>query len=72
MCRTPSADCGAKRDGRLLPVLAANNRAAEELTQRLFPATVPRSVAVSYGAGWGAGRAAANLAVLDARDSIAG
>lgn len=67
-----SATAEVKRDGRLVPVLAANNRAAEELTQRIFPATVPRPVAVSNGAGWGAGRAAANLAVLDARDSIAG
>lgn len=61
-----------KRDGRLLPVLAANIRATEELTERLFPSTVPRSVTVSNGAGWGAGRAAANMAVLDTRDSIAG
>lgn len=61
-----------RRDGRLLPVLAANSRATEELTERLFPSTVPRSVAVPNGAGWGAGRAAANMAVLDIRDSIAG
>lgn len=60
------------RDARLLPVLAANSRATDELTDRLFPSTVPRAVAVSDGAGWGAGRAAANMAVLDARDSIAG
>jgi hypothetical protein len=60
------------RDARLLPVLAANSRAADELTDRLFPSTVPRSIAVSNGAGWVAGRAAANMAVLDARDSIAG
>jgi len=60
------------RDGRLLPVLAASSRVAEELTHRLFPSTVSRSVAVSNGAGWGAGRAAANMAVLDTRDSIAG
>ncbi|TDH48378.1 DUF2786 domain-containing protein [Mycobacterium eburneum] len=61
-----------KRDARLLPVLAANNRATEELTERLFPSTVPRSVAVSNGAGWGAGRAAADMAVLETRESIAG
>ena len=67
-----SVTAEVKRDGRLLPVLAANNRAAEELTHRLFPSTVPRSVAVSNGAGWGAGRAAADMAVLDTRDSIAG
>lgn len=40
-----------RRDGRLLPVLAANSRATEELTERLFPSTVPRSVAVPNGAG---------------------
>ncbi len=67
-----SVTAEVKRDARLLPVLAANSRAADELTYRLFPSTVPRSVAVSNGAGWGAGRAAANMAVLDARDSIAG
>jgi hypothetical protein len=67
-----SVTAEVKRDRRLLPVLAANNRAAEELTHRLFPSTVPRSVSVSNGAGWGAGRAAADMAVLDTRDSIAG
>ncbi len=67
-----SVTAEVKRDGRLLPVLAANSRAVDELTCRLFPSTVPRSVAVSNGAGWGAGRAAANMAVLEARDSIAG
>jgi Protein of unknown function (DUF2786) len=67
-----SVTAEVKRDGRLLPVLAANSRAAEELTYRLFPSTVPRSVAVSNGAAWGAGRAAADMAVLDTCDSIAG
>ncbi|ORV10686.1 DUF2786 domain-containing protein [Mycobacterium celatum] len=67
-----SVSAEVEREARLLPVLAANSRATEELTQRLFPSTVPRAVAVSNGAGWGAGRAAANMAVLDARDSIAG
>jgi hypothetical protein len=61
-----------KGDGRLLPVLAANSLAADELVCRLFPSTVPRAVSVSNGAGWGAGRAAANMAMLDTRDSIAG
>jgi len=59
-------------DSRLLPVLAANSRAADELTDRMFPSTVPQSVSVSNGAGWGAGRAAADLARLDVRDAIAG
>lgn len=67
-----SVTAEVKRDGRLLPVLAANSRAAEELAHQLFPSTVPRSVAASNGAGWGAGRAAANVAVLDTRDAIAG
>ena len=61
-----------KQDGRLLPVLAANSRAADELTDRLFPLTTPRSVSVSDAAGWDAGRAAADMAVLDTRDAIAG
>lgn len=61
-----------KQDGRLLPVLAANSRAADELTDRLFPSTVARSLSASGGAGWGAGRAAADMAVLDTRDAIAG
>ncbi|HEU4361962.1 MAG TPA: hypothetical protein VFR27_10685 [Mycobacterium sp.] len=61
-----------KHDGRLLPVLAASCQAADELADRLFPSTVPRSVAVSDGAGWGAGRAAADLAALDFRGVIAG
>lgn len=71
---TASASVTAEvtRDRRLLPVLAANSRATEELTERLFPSTVPRSVAVSNRAGWGAGLAAADMALLDTRDSIAG
>lgn len=67
-----SVTAEVERDGRLLPVLTATSRAAEELTHRLFPSTVPREMTVSNGAGWGAGRAAANMAVLDTRDSIAG
>ncbi len=67
-----SVTAEVERDGRLLPVLAASSRATEEFTERLFPSTLPRSVAVSNGAGWGAGRAAANMEVLDIRDSIAG
>jgi hypothetical protein len=34
--------------------------------------TTPRPVSVSDVAGWGAGRAAADMAVLDMRDAIAG
>jgi hypothetical protein len=61
-----------EREGRLLPVLAANSLEVDELIYRLFPSTVPHAVAASNSAGWGAGRAAANMAVLDARDSLAG
>lgn len=67
-----SVTAEVKDDNRLLPVLGANSRAADELTDRLFPSTTPRSIAVSDAAGWGAGRAAADMAVLDARDAIAG
>jgi Protein of unknown function (DUF2786) len=59
-------------DGRLLPVLAANSRAADELTDRLFPLTTARSVSASDAAGLVAGRVAADMAVLDMRDAIAG
>jgi hypothetical protein len=59
-------------DSRLLPVLAAGNRAAEELTDRLFPGVVQRRVSVSNGAGWSAGRAAADLAQFDVHRPIAG
>jgi hypothetical protein len=59
-------------DSRLLPVLAARSRAADDLTDRLFPSTVRRGISVSNKAGWGAGRVAADLALLDVRDSIAG
>jgi uncharacterized protein DUF2786 len=59
-------------DSRLLPVLAARSRAADELTDRLFPSTVSRGISASNTAGWGAGRVAADLARLDVQDSIAG
>ena len=60
------------KDSRLLPVLAARSRAADEFTERLFPSMVRRRVSVSNGAGWGAGRAAADLARLDVHGAIAG
>jgi Protein of unknown function (DUF2786) len=59
-------------DSRLLPVLAARSRAADELADRLFPAMVQRQISVSNSAGWGAGRVAADLAQLDVQESIAG
>ncbi|OMC38998.1 hypothetical protein A5740_02865 [Mycobacterium sp. GA-1841] len=57
---------------RLLPVLAAHSRATDDLTNRLFPATIARMMSVSNGAGWSAGRIAADLAQLDVRRPIAG
>ncbi|WP_238994631.1 DUF2786 domain-containing protein [Mycolicibacterium chubuense] len=61
-----------RRDDRLLPVLAARNRAADEAFSQLFPSTVA-SPLVGYDAvGTGAGLAAADTAVLDFRDAIAG
>jgi Protein of unknown function (DUF2786) len=67
-----SVAADAKQDRRLLPALAANSQTADELTARLFSEMTPRSVAASDVAGWGAGRAAADLAVLDMREAIAG
>ncbi|WP_166902412.1 DUF2786 domain-containing protein [Mycobacterium sp. DL440] len=58
--------------GTLLPVLAARSQATDELTDRLFPATVPREMLASSGAGWAAGRIAADLAQLEVRRPIAG
>lgn len=58
--------------GTLLPVLAARSQATDDLTNRLFPATVPRIMSASDGAGWSAGRIAADLAQLDVRRPIAG
>lgn len=59
-------------DSRLLPVLAAQSQAADELTDRLFPSMRHRPVPVSNQAGWGAGRAAADLALFDVHASVAG
>ncbi|MCA4727112.1 DUF2786 domain-containing protein [Mycolicibacterium fortuitum] len=58
--------------GTLLPVLAARTRATDDLTNRLFPATVPREMLASNGAGWSAGRIAADLAQLNVRRPLAG
>lgn len=61
-----------RRDDRLLPVLAARNRAADEAFTRLFPKTVASPLAAYDSVGLGAGRSAADTAMLDVRDSIAG
>jgi len=70
---TANATVTAQVDSsRLLPVLAARTRAADELTDRLFPSTARRSISAPNRAGWGAGRAAADLALFDVHGSIAG
>jgi hypothetical protein len=63
----PDADgSGASASSRLLPVLAARERAVDDLCDELFPKLVTRRTSVSNAAGYHAGRAAADLAVLDA------
>ncbi|MFT4126280.1 MAG: DUF2786 domain-containing protein [Gordonia sp. (in: high G+C Gram-positive bacteria)] len=54
----------------VLPVLAARDDAVADRFAELFPDSVARSVSVSNRAGYGAGRAAADLAQLDAHDGI--
>jgi hypothetical protein len=61
-----------RRDDRLLPVLAARNRAADEAFTRMFPRAAASPLAAYDSAGLGAGRSAADTATLDVRDSIAG
>ncbi len=67
-----NAAASAEGEQRLLPVLAARSRAADDLTAELFPQMVERAVAVSNAAGWGAGRAAADLALFDVHTPVAG
>ncbi len=61
-----------RRDDRLLPVLAARDRAVDEAFTRLFPKTVTSPLSAYDAVGLGAGRSAADTAMLDVRDSIAG
>lgn len=61
-----------QRDERLLPVLAARDRAADEAFARLFPRTVASPLVAYDYLGTDAGRSAADRAVLDVRDAIAG
>lgn len=55
---------------RLLPVLAAREQAVEDLLTSMFPASAARSFSVGNAAGWHAGRAAADLAVLQAHRQV--
>ncbi|MGE2714425.1 DUF2786 domain-containing protein [Mycolicibacterium litorale] len=66
-----SATTAMQRDERLLPVLAAHNRAADEAFARLFPTAVGTPLVAYDSVGTHAGRAAAETAVLDIRDAIA-
>lgn len=71
---TAARDAGAAAvpdPARLLPVLAARERVVDELFRSMFPNLVSRSVTIGNTAGWHAGRAAADLAVLDVRRSVA-
>jgi len=61
-----------RRDDRLLPVLAARHRAIDEAYTRLFPKTIDAPLVAHDSLGLGAGRSAADMAMLDVRDSIAG
>lgn len=56
--------------GALLPVLAARDEAVTDFTAKLFPQLESRSLSASDAAGLAAGRAAADLALFDIRDSI--
>ena len=65
-----AADAGGKD---LLPVLAARDRAVEQVVGTMFPNLVKgRSGSVSNYEGWVAGRAAADLASLDGRHEVSG
>lgn len=71
---TTARDAGAAAvpdPGRLLPVLAAREQVVDELFESMFPESVSRAFSVGNAAGWHAGRAAADLAVLDTRRSVA-
>lgn len=60
----------ATDDAAWLPVLSARSRAVDQLLAEQFPHLVSKQVSVGNAAGWGAGRAAADLARLDVRDSL--
>lgn len=60
----------AEHHGTLLPVLVARGDEVADFTAKLFPGLVSRSLTASNAAGWAAGRAAADLALFDIRDSV--
>ncbi|CAN5356680.1 hypothetical protein BH09ACT8_BH09ACT8_03920 [soil metagenome] len=72
MATSSSVTDELRRDDRFLPVLVARDRAADEAFTRLFPKTIESQLMAYDTVGLGAGRAAADSAILDVRDSIAG
>ncbi|GAA2607745.1 hypothetical protein GCM10010399_43320 [Dactylosporangium fulvum] len=56
---------------RLLPVLASREAKVGEFVDELFPDLVGKQVAVTNQDGWASGRAAADRARLNARESLA-
>jgi Protein of unknown function (DUF2786) len=60
----------ARHDGGLLPVLAARDKTVHEAFAAAFPHLRDRSVRISNAAGWAAGRAAADVARLEIRQSL--
>lgn len=56
----------ASHPGALMPLLHRRQEHVDDVQQKLFPQTVHRETTVSNGQGWAAGRAAADLALLDA------
>jgi hypothetical protein len=72
MASTEEATAQTGRVSELLPVLRSARERVEDACTQMFPQTVSREVSVSNGMGWAAGRAAADLALLDARLNITG
>jgi Protein of unknown function (DUF2786) len=66
------ASVSCVEDSRLLPVLASRSRAVDELMEQAFPRLVAKQVSISNAAGWGAGTAAADLALLNAHETLRG
>ncbi len=56
--------------GALVPVLAARHEAVRDKVTALFPDLIERRIAASHADGWRAGRAAADRAQFDVRDSL--
>lgn len=64
------ADMAQQSTRSLLPVLRSASERVESAFAEAFPALVTKSISVSNGHGWVAGRAAADLARLDATPQV--